>query len=86
MPRRPATNTPYTPVNHAARAAARAARKAERAAEHTALIAKIAQDHLRIETLETRNSDRLDCHDVCVESLRCALEAAYAAGLKAGGK
>lgn len=29
----------------------------------------IAQKHLRIETLETRNSDRLDFHDVAVWSI-----------------
>ena len=43
-------------------------------------IQAIAQRHLNIETLETRNSDSLDFHDVCVASLKDALEAAYKAG------
>ena len=30
------------------------------------LLAQIALDHLFIETLQTRNSDRLDFHDVSV--------------------
>ena len=33
-----------------------------------------------IETLETRNSDGLDFHDVAVWAIRDALEAAFAAG------
>lgn len=44
----------------------------------------IAQKHLRIETLETRNSDRLDFHDVAVWSIRDALEAAFKAGAEFG--
>ena len=51
-----------------------------------ALLARIAQTKLRIETLETRGSDRLDFHDVSVESLREALEAAYNAGIEKGRK
>ena len=41
---------------------------------------KIATDHLFIETLETRNSDRLDFHDVSVWAVKAALQAAYEAG------
>ena len=46
-----------------------------------ALLLAIALKHFpNIETLETRNSDRLDFHDVAVWAIRNALEAAYAAG------
>ena len=48
------------------------------------LLAQIALDHLFIETLETRNSDRLDFHDVGVWCVKSALMAAYQAGLAAG--
>ena len=48
------------------------------------LLARIALDHLFIETLETRNSDRLDFHDVSVWAVQSALMAAYQAGLTAG--
>ena len=45
-----------------------------------ALLLEIATKHFRLETLETRNSDGLDFHDVAVWSIRAALEAAFAAG------
>lgn len=45
-----------------------------------ALLLEIAAKHFHIETLETRNSDRLDFHDVAVWSIRAALETAFAAG------
>ena len=45
-----------------------------------ALIFEIAAKHFFIETLETRNSDGLDFHDVAVWAIRNALEAAFAAG------
>ena len=48
------------------------------------LLAQIALDHLFIETLETRNHDRLDFHDVGVWCVKSALMAAYEAGLAAG--
>ena len=51
-----------------------------------ALILEIASKHFFIETLETRNSDRLDFHDVAVWAMRNALEEAYAAGLAAAAK
>jgi hypothetical protein len=56
------------------------------AKKRDATIAAIALDVLRIETLETRNSDRLDFHDVAVWSIRKALEKAYAAGEAAAAK
>jgi hypothetical protein len=51
-----------------------------------ALLAEIAMKHFFIETLETRNSDSLDFHDVAVWAIRSALEAAYAAGAAAAAK
>ena len=46
-----------------------------------ALLLEIAQKHFPdLETLETRNSDCLDFHDVAIWAIRNALEAAYAAG------
>ena len=48
------------------------------------LLAQIALDHLFIETLQTRNSDRLDFHDVSVWAVQSALMAAYQAGMAAG--
>ena len=44
---------------------------------------QIALDHLFIETLETRHSDRLDFHDVSVWGVKSALMAAYEAGRQA---
>lgn len=44
------------------------------------LFTAIAREHLRIATLETRNHDRLDFHEVAVWSVRAALQAAYDAG------
>ena len=48
---------------------------------HRTLLTEIAKTHLSIETLETRNSDALDFHDVSVWGVEAALEAAYQAGL-----
>ena len=45
-----------------------------------ALILDIATRHFFLETLETRNRDRLDFHDVAVWAMRAALTEAYAAG------
>ena len=45
------------------------------------LLAAIAKEKLHIDTLETRNSDSLDFHDVAVWSVRDALLAAYQAGM-----
>ena len=40
----------------------------------------IAREHLFIETLETRNRDSLDFHDVSVAGVSSALDAAYRLG------
>ena len=45
----------------------------------------IAQKHFpSVETLEVRNSDSLDFHDVYVGSIRDALKDAFTAGVTAG--
>ncbi len=44
------------------------------------LLEQIAEKHLFIETLETRNSDSLDFHDTAVWCIKDALEAAFKAG------
>lgn len=45
-----------------------------------ALLLEIAAKHFHLDTLETRNSDGLDFHDVAVWSTCAALKAAFAAG------
>lgn len=50
------------------------------------LFQKIAKQHLHIDTLETRNSDELDFHDVSVWGIRAALQAAFEAGQEAAEK
>ena len=47
------------------------------------LLTEIAKKHLSLETLETRNSDSLDFHDVAVWSLKEALQEAYESGFNA---
>ena len=47
------------------------------------LLEQIAQQHLFIDTLQTRSSDRLDFHDVSVWGVKAALQAAYEAGVNA---
>ena len=49
-------------------------------AKRDAQLAALARKHLRIETLETRNSDALDFHEIDVEGLKRLLIAAFAAG------
>jgi len=44
------------------------------------IIRKIAEDHLSIDTLETRNADSLDFHEVSVWNVKAALQAAFDAG------
>ena len=51
-----------------------------------ALILDIATRHFFVETLDTRNRDRLDLHDVAVWAMRTALTEAYAAGLATATK
>lgn len=43
-------------------------------------IEAIAKKHLHLGTLETRNADSLDFHDLAVWQIRDALQAAYDAG------
>ena len=47
------------------------------------LLTQIAQQHLKVETLETRHSDSLDFHDVAIWQIQEALEAAFEAGRQA---
>ena len=50
-------------------------------------LTKIATKNFsNVETLETRNSDSLDFHDIAVWDLKKALEEAYEAGRQAGLK
>src|SRR5580765_4047590 len=42
----------------------------------------IAKEHLGITTLDTRNSDSLDFHDLAVWQIKAALNAAYNAGVQ----
>jgi len=46
----------------------------------------IAQTILGLETLDTRNSDRLDFHDLAVWNINAALQAAFEAGQQASNK
>ena len=50
------------------------------------LLQEIARKHLFIDTLETRNSDGLDFHDVSVWGVKSALMAAYEADRQAAKK
>jgi len=43
-------------------------------------LTEIATQILNLETLDTRNSDRLDFHELAVWQIKAALEAAYNAG------
>ncbi|MFN4159474.1 MAG: DUF6900 domain-containing protein [Gemmobacter sp.] len=52
-------------------------------AARDALLLEIAERHLFLETLETRNSDSLDFQDTAVWAIRSALEAAFEAGRRA---
>lgn len=47
------------------------------------ILTKIAKERCGIETLETRNSDSLDFHDISVWALKEMLEQAYEAGRQA---
>lgn len=53
-------------------------------AQRDAQLLEIAQRQFHLETLETRNWDRLDFHDVAVWAIRAALEEAFEAGRRAG--
>jgi hypothetical protein len=50
------------------------------------LFTDIAREHLNIPTLETRNSDSLDFHDVSVCGVKNALSHAYQAGVNASSE
>lgn len=47
------------------------------------LFQQIALEHLFIETLDSRNMDSLDFHDVSVRGIKNALQAAFDAGKQA---
>lgn len=51
-----------------------------------AAIEQLAQDILGLETLEARNRDQLDFHELSVWNLKEALSAAYSAGRHSGEK
>ena len=51
-----------------------------------ALILDIATRHYFFETLDTRNRDQLEFHDIAVWAMRAALNEAYAAGLAVAAK
>ena len=52
----------------------------------SARLQRIAKQYLDLETLETRNADDLDFHDLAVWAIREALEAAYQAGVESGAQ
>ncbi|MBT0906972.1 MAG: hypothetical protein E6Z94_00710 [Streptococcus salivarius] len=47
------------------------------------ILTNIAKERIGAETLETRNSDRLDFYDISVWALKEMLEQAYEAGRQA---
>ena len=47
------------------------------------LFQQIALEHLFVETLESRNMDSLDFHDVSVRGIKSPLQAAFDAGKQA---
>ena len=53
-------------------------------AQRDAQLLEIARRQFHLETLETRNWDRLDFHDVAVWAIRAALAEAFEAGRRAG--
>ena len=53
-------------------------------ARRDALLLQIAERHLFLETLDTRNTDSLDFHEHAIWAVRSALEAAFKAGRRAG--
>jgi len=52
--------------------------------ERDAALSEIAKRVLKLETLETRETDSLDFHELAVWKIKQALEEAYRAGQKAG--
>ena len=59
-------------------------RKTDPTAKRDALILEIARRRFHLDTLETRNSDGLDFHDVAVWAIRDALTEAFEVGRNAG--
>ena len=57
--------------------------KSDPTTQRDTLLLEIAQRQFHLETLETRNRDCLDFHDVAVWALRAAREEAFDAGRKA---
>ena len=55
-------------------------------AQRDALLLQIAERHLFLETLDTRNTDSLDFHEHAVWAVRSALEAAFEAGRRAAAE
>jgi len=53
------------------------------AATSEALLLEITRRNFFVETLETRDGDGLDFHEVAVWAMRAALQEAYAVGLTA---
>lgn len=51
--------------------------------QRDAQLAALARKHLRIETIETRNSDALDFHEIDVAGLKRLMIAVYSAGYEA---
>jgi hypothetical protein len=49
-------------------------------AQKNQVLEAIAKKHLRIDTLQTRDSDSADFHDLSIWSIEAALEAAFEAG------
>ena len=52
--------------------------------ERDRMLEEIAHTQLGIRTLETRNADRLDFHEIAVWRLKAALAKAYEAGRERG--
>lgn len=73
------------PAAEGARAARADVRRAARTSEVAELLERIAAQELGLETLETRNSDSLDFHDLSAASIKAALERAFIAGGMIGG-
>jgi hypothetical protein len=61
-------------------------RKSDPTARRDALILEIAQRRFFLETLQARNSDSLDFHDVAVWAIRDALTEAFEAGRRVGAE
>jgi len=50
------------------------------------MVNHLARDVLKLETLEPRNMDRLDFHELPVQTIKYALELAYEAGRWRGSR